>query len=144
MGLVEAVCTSDKKGIIKRAQQGVEFRKAWGINDDAHAGDWHRQVSLLAGESIDQVKEILPELEKGAFAENIITRGVNLNKLGIGSRLQVGSTVILEITQIGKECHNSGCAIKKVTGDCIMPREGIFARVIEGGKVSPNDEVATL
>ena len=144
MCVVEAICTSDKKGIVKRAQQSVEFRKAWGINGDAHAGEWHRQVSLLAGESIDQVKETLPTLKQGAFAENIITRGVNLNKLGIGSKLQIGQTVILEITQIGKECHNSGCAIKKATGDCIMPREGLFAKVIKGGKVAPDDEISTL
>ena len=144
MGVVEAICTSDKKGIVKRAQQSVEVRKAWGINGDAHAGEWHRQVSLLAGESIDQVKETLPTLKQGAFAENIITRGVKLNKLGIGSKLQIGQTVILEITQIGKECHNSGCAIKKATGDCIMPREGLFAKVIKGGKVAPDDEISTL
>ena len=107
----------------------------WGIDGDAHAGDWHRQVSLLAGESIDNVKEVLPTLKNGAFAENIITRGIDLMMLNIGDRLQVGDSVVLEVTQIGKECHNNGCAIKKATGDCIMPREGIFARVIQGGEI---------
>jgi MOSC domain-containing protein YiiM len=130
MATIEAVCTSHKKGIVKREEQSIQLKKAWGIEGDAHAGDWHRQVSLLAGESIDQVKNILPSLKNGAFAENIITRGIDLSRLAIGNRLQAGKTVIIEITQIGKECHNSGCAIKKATGDCIMPREGIFAKVI--------------
>ena len=141
MAHVEAVCLSHKKGIVKKEQQQVEMRENWGIDGDAHGGDWHRQVSLLAGESIDNVKEILPTLKNGAFAENIITRGINLTTLQIGDRLQVGDQVILEITQIGKECHNSGCAIKKATGDCIMPREGIFSRVIKGGTVAKDDTI---
>jgi MOSC domain-containing protein YiiM len=136
MAHVEAVCLSHKKGIVKKEQDKVTLRENWGIEGDAHAGDWHRQVSLLAGESIDNVKEILPTLKNGAFAENIITRGFDLNSVKIGDRLQIGDTVVLEITQIGKECHNSGCAIKKATGDCIMPKEGIFSRVIQGGEVS--------
>lgn len=144
MATIEAVCTSYKKGIVKREQKGIELKTAWGIKGDAHAGDWHRQVSLLAGESIDQVKDILPSLKNGAFAENIITRGIDLSRLGIGSRLQAGSAVILEITQIGKECHNSGCAIKKATGDCIMPKEGVFAKVIEGGMIYKGDEIFSL
>ena len=136
MAHVEAVCLSHKKGIVKKERDQVEVRENWGIEGDAHAGEWHRQVSLLAGESIDGVKKILPTIKNGAFAENIITRGIELNSLKIGDRLQIGDEVILEITQIGKECHNSGCAIKKATGDCIMPREGIFARVIQGGEIS--------
>jgi MOSC domain-containing protein YiiM len=136
MAYVEAVCLSYKKGIVKKEQEQVEVRQNWGIEGDAHAGDWHRQVSLLAGESIDGVKQVLPTIKNGAFAENIITRGVDLNSLQIGNRLQVGDRVVLEITQIGKECHNSGCAIKKATGDCIMPREGIFAKVISGGVIT--------
>ena len=139
MAHIEAVCLSHKKGIVKKEQQQVEMLENWGIDGDAHAGDWHRQVSLLAGESIDNVKEILPTLKNGAFAENIITRGIDLTTLTIGDRLQVGDQVVLEITQIGKECHNSGCAIKKATGDCIMPREGIFSRVIKGGTVVKED-----
>ena len=144
MGTVEAVCTSTKKGMVKKEQPSVHLKEAWGIDGDAHAGDWHRQVSLLAAESIEQVKEVLPTLKKGAFAENIITRGIDLSRIGIGSKLQVGSQVVLEITQIGKECHNNGCVIKKTTGDCIMPREGIFAKVVTGGSVSAGDEIEIL
>ena len=141
MGIIEAVCISEKKGMVKQAQEQVELKKDWGICGDAHAGRWHRQVSLLAGESIDQVKNIIPSLKDGAFAENLITRGINLDTLPIVSRLRVGESAVLQITQIGKECHNSGCAIKKATGDCIMPREGIFAKVLEGGYVEPNNKI---
>ncbi|MBU0485676.1 MAG: MOSC domain-containing protein [Proteobacteria bacterium] len=142
MGHVEAVCTSQKKGIVKRAQSEVLCKKDWGIAGDAHAGDWHRQISLLAGESIDNVKKTLPTLKDGAFAENIITRGVALSALKIGDRLKLGSEVVIEITQIGKECHNSGCAIKKATGDCIMPKEGLFSKVIKGGVIKTKDEIS--
>lgn len=142
MGEVEAVCISARKGIIKQAVAEVELLTNWGIAEDAHAGDWHRQVSLLAGESIDRVKEKLPKLAHGVFAENIVTRGVDLTALKIGDRLLIGEKVELEITQIGKECHNSGCAIKKATGDCIMPREGIFSRVLKGGKVRAGLSIA--
>lgn len=143
MAYVEAVCTSAKKGVVKKPQQVIELKVNWGIETDAHAGDWHRQVSLLAGESIDLVKETMPSLKNGAFAENIITRGIDLSNINIGDRLQIGEDVMLEITQIGKECHNSGCAIKKKTGDCIMPREGLFAKVIAGGRVQAGDAVVT-
>ena len=141
MAYVEAVCTSHKKGIVKREQKKVVLKENFGIEDDAHAGDWHRQVSLLAGESIDIVKETLPTLKNGAFAENIITRGLDLTKLLVGDRLQIGDTIVLEITQIGKECHNSGCAIKKATGNCIMPKEGLFSIVVTGGTISGADEI---
>ncbi len=144
MAEVEAVCISAEKGMVKKAQAAIDLKESWGIEGDAHAGDWHRQVSLLAGESIDQVKEILPKLQQGAFAENIITRGIELASVGIGNSLQVGPTVVLEITQIGKECHNSGCVIKKATGDCIMPREGVFARVVVGGRIVPGDKIVRL
>ena len=144
MATVEAVCTSDKKGIVKKEQERVTLKTDWGIEGDAHAGDWHRQVSLLASESIQLVREVLPTLKKGAFAENIITQGIDLETLSIGKRVRIGSSAVLEITQIGKECHNSGCAIKKATGDCIMPREGLFAKVIEGGSVGPGDEIVRL
>ena len=144
MAHVEAVCVSRKKGIVKKEQGNVVLIENWGIDGDAHAGDWHRQVSLLAGESIDTVKETLPTLKNGAFAENIITRGIDLTTLKIGDRLQVGDTVVLEITQIGKECHNDGCAIKKATGDCIMPREGIFSRVIQGGEIVKELKIALI
>jgi MOSC domain-containing protein YiiM len=144
MAYVEAVCLSHKKGIVKKEQGKVALRENWGLEGDAHAGEWHRQVSLLAGESIDTVKEVLPTLKNGAFAENIITRGIDLNTLNIGDRLQIGDEIVLEITQIGKECHNSGCAIKKATGDCIMPREGIFARVIKGGEVAKEAAITVI
>ena len=144
MAYVEAVCLSHKKGIVKKEQGKVEVRQNWGIEGDAHAGDWHRQISLLAGESIDNVKQVLPTLKNGAFAENIITRGLDLRVLRIGDRLQVGDHVILEITQIGKECHNSGCAIKKATGDCIMPREGLFAQVIKGGILAKEQQIRLM
>ena len=144
MAYVEAVCLSHKKGIVKKEQNKVVARENWGIEGDAHAGNWHRQISLLAGESIDSVKEILPTLKNGAFAENIITRGINLSSLRIGDRLQIGEEVILEITQIGKECHNSGCAIKKATGDCIMPREGLFAQVIKGGILAKEQQIRLM
>jgi len=141
MAYVEAVCISDKKGIVKRERAEVMLKAAWGMEGDAHAGEWHRQISLLAGESIDNVKKILPTLKNGAFAENIITRGLDLTALAVGDRLRVGDGVLLEITQIGKECHNQGCAIKKATGDCIMPREGLFAKVIVGGLLKPGDSI---
>ncbi|MBT8346582.1 MAG: MOSC domain-containing protein [Desulfofustis sp.] len=144
MATVEAVCTSDKKGIVKKERDRVILKANWGIEGDAHAGDWHRQISLLASESIELVREQLPTLKKGAFAENIITRGIDLEKIGIGRKIQIGASAVLEITQIGKECHNSGCAIKKATGDCIMPREGLFAKVIEGGSVGPGDDIVAL
>lgn len=144
MAYIEAVCISEKKGVVKKQQPMIRLRENWGIESDAHAGDWHRQVSLLAGESIDTVKEAMPTLKKGAFAENIITRGINLTAVNIGERLQIGEEVVLEITQIGKECHNKGCAIKKLTGDCIMPREGIFAKVINGGTVQAEDVITVL
>ena len=144
MAYVEAVCTSHKKGIVKREQKKVVLKEKFGIEDDAHAGDWHRQVSLLAGESIDIVKETLPTLKNGAFAENIITRGLDLTQLSVGDRLQIGDTIVLEITQIGKECHNSGCAIKKATGDCIMPKEGLFSIVLTGGTISGADEIQVV
>jgi MOSC domain-containing protein YiiM len=139
MAHVEAVCISEKKGMVKREQAEVVLKTEWGMENDAHAGDWHRQVSLLAGESIDNVKKILPTLKNGAFAENIITRGIDLTTLKVGDRLQVGEEILLEITQIGKECHNQGCVIKKATGDCIMPKEGLFARVVRGGLARPGD-----
>ena len=144
MGSVEAVCVSHKKGIVKKEKQEVTLKPEWGIEGDAHAGDWHRQISLLAGESIDTVKEQMPTLKNGAFAENIITRGIDLSSLKIGDQIRGGKAVLLEITQIGKECHNSGCAIKKLTGDCIMPKEGLFARVLEGGTLKKGDTLVVV
>ncbi len=144
MATVEAICTSAKKGIVKKAVSQALFEKDFGISDDAHAGKWHRQVSLLAAESIDNVKKKLPTLKDGAFAENLITKGLDITKIKVGDQLQIGATIILEITQIGKKCHNDGCAIKKATGDCIMPKEGLFAKVIEGGTARAGDTISPL
>lgn len=144
MAHVEAVCISAKKGVVKKQRERVVLKADWGIEEDGHAGEWHRQVSLLAGESIDTVKETMPSLKHGAFAENIVTRGIDLGHILIGTRLQIGAEAIVEVTQIGKECHNKGCAIKKLTGDCIMPREGIFAKVISGGAVEPGDAIEII
>ena len=141
MATIEAICISKKKGIPKSPITEATFQVGFGIVSDAHGGDWHRQVSLLAGESIDGVKKKLPQLTYGAFAENIITRGIDLKKIAVGDTLQIGTDILIEITQIGKECHDSGCAIKKATGDCIMPREGIFAKVIQGGEAKAGDEI---
>ena len=141
MAIIEAICISKKKGMVKKATPVATFEAGYGIVDDAHAGKWHRQVSLLAGESIDTVKEKLPTLKDGAFAENIITRDLDLASVNVGDSLQIGTDIILEITQIGKKCHNDGCVIKKATGDCIMPKEGIFAKVIQGGKAQANDSI---
>lgn len=143
MGYIEAVCISTEKGTVKQAVSGIVLRRDWGIEGDAHAGEWHRQVSVLAGESIDRMRDKIPDLADGMFAENIVTRGIDLSGLVIGSRLCIGNGVILEITQIGKECHNSGCAIQQATGECIMPKEGLFCRVVQGGSVQPGMAVST-
>ena len=135
MSVVEAVCISEKKGMVKKEVPEINLEENWGITGDAHAGIWHRQGSLLAGESIDTVKKKLPHLKHGVFAENIVTRGLDLMTLAVGDRLVINDQVELEVTQIGKKCHNDGCAIKKATGDCIMPKEGIFTKVIRGGVV---------
>lgn len=142
MAVIEVLCVSSKKGMVKKAAAQAEFVAGFGIAGDAHGGDWHRQVSLLAGESIDLVKEKLPALKDGAFAENIVTRGLNLAAVKVGDRLRIGGEIILEITQIGKQCHNDGCAIKKATGDCIMPKEGLFAKVVQGGTAKAGDPVS--
>jgi MOSC domain-containing protein YiiM len=144
MATVEAICISSKKGIVKKAVDQAIFVKDSGITDDAHAGKWHRQVSLLAAESIDIVKQKLPTLKDGAFAENIITKGLDITTIKVGDQLQIGAEIILEITQIGKKCHNDGCAIKKATGDCIMPKEGLFATVIHGGTARAGDTISPI
>jgi len=142
MAQVEAVCISENKGERKKPVEAVELRENHGIVGDAHAGEWHRQVSLLAVESIDKMRALGLDVTSGDFAENITTSGIQLVSLPIGTRLQVGET-LLEVTQIGKECHTR-CAIYYQAGDCVMPKEGIFARVISGGSVRPGDEVKIL
>ena len=137
---VVAVCISDVKGIIKTPVDEIYVKIDHGIIGDAHAGDWHRQVSLLASESVGKLREKIPDLEAGVFAENILTSGICLYELPVGTKLEIGEA-LLEVTQIGKVCHNEGCAIKKQTGDCVMPREGIFASVVREGKIKPGDEI---
>lgn len=135
-----AVCTSERKGIRKRPVGEAELRPDWGIVGDAHAADWHRQVSLLAWESIEKMRALGLNVNTGSFAENITTEGISLVDLPIGTRLRLGETLV-EVTQIGKECH-SRCAIYAQAGDCVMPREGIFVRVHEGGMVRAGDVIA--
>jgi len=130
---VVAVNISEKKGEQKVQVPAVDLQENHGIIGDAHAGDWHRQVSLLAEESIDKMRQLGLDLNPGAFAENITTRGVELVSLPVGSRFELGEA-LLEVTQIGKECHQH-CAIYHQAGDCVMPKEGIFARVLRGGNV---------
>ncbi|MDD5191455.1 MAG: MOSC domain-containing protein [Dehalococcoidales bacterium] len=139
MATVKAVCISENKGERKKPVEAVELRENHGIVGDAHAGDWHRQVSLLASESIDKMRALGLDVDSGDFAENITTTGIELVSLPIGTRLQIGET-LMEVTQIGKECHNR-CAIYYQAGDCVMPKEGIFAKVITGGMIRPGDEV---
>lgn len=110
-----------------------------GIVGDAHAGNWHRQVSLLADESVEKMRSKFPDIPIGAFAENILTQGIEVCKLPIGTKLQIGE-VTLQVTQIGKECH-ADCAIRKQVGDCVMPREGVFAIVLAGGIIRPGDGI---
>lgn len=139
MAEVVAVCISENKGERKKPVAAVELRENHGIVGDAHAGDWHRQVSLLASESIDKMRALGLDVTSGDFAENITTIGIELVSLPVGTRLQIGETV-LEVTQIGKECHNR-CAIFYQAGDCVMPKEGIFAKVIQGGMVKSGDAI---
>jgi MOSC domain-containing protein YiiM len=139
-GTIQAICISGEKGVVKEPVASAELRPEHGLVGDAHAGPWHRQVSLLAAESIAKIKAALPDLADGAFAENIVTEGVDLLTVPVGGRLLLGDGVELEVTQIGKECHNS-CAIKQQTGDCVMPREGIFCRVIQGGLLKKGDPI---
>lgn len=139
MAQVQAVCISDTKGVRKTPVAEVELLENHGIAGDAHAGDWHRQVSLLAQESIDKMVALGLKVSAGDFGENLTTSGIELVTLPVGSRLQVGES-LLEVTQIGKVCHTR-CAIYYQAGDCVMPKEGIFARVIVGGTVRPVDSI---
>jgi len=138
-GKVLAVNVSLNKGERKTPVDSVTLREGHGIEGDAHAGDWHRQVSLLAMESIAKMQALGLDVGEGDFAENITTEGVDLVSLPIGSRIALGETV-LEVTQIGKVCHTR-CAIFYQAGDCVMPKEGIFGKVITGGVVRPGDEI---
>ena len=142
MAEVVSVNISEKKGTVKREVDEINLKINHGIVGDAHAGNWHRQISLLAEESIDTMRGNGIELVNGIFAENINTVGIDLKNLPVGTRLKVGETVI-EVTQIGKECHND-CEIKKKVGKCVMPTEGIFAIVIKEGTVRKGDIIEIL
>ena len=143
MAKVKDVCISEKKGDQKLPIDEVLLKVDHGIVGDAHAGNWHRQVSLLAAESVAKVQKALNfELKSGDFAENILTEGIELFTLPIGTKLQIGEAVG-EVTQIGKECHQ-GCAIRELAGDCVMPREGIFVKVLKEGKVKAGDEIKVI
>jgi MOSC domain-containing protein YiiM len=131
---VVAVSISATKGVKKDNVAEARVLANFGLEGDAHAGDWHRQVSLLAVESIDKMRKRGLDLKPGDFAENLTTQGIDIPHLPVGTRLRVGEEVVLEVTQIGKACHH-GCAIKQAVGDCVMPREGIFARVVRGGLI---------
>lgn len=140
MAVVTSVNLSEKKGVAKHPVPEIQLRCHHGIVGDAHAGDWHRQVSLLAEESVDTMCAAAPvDLPAGAFAENINTRGLELKTLPVGTLLKVGPA-ILRVTQIGKECHND-CAIKRAVGRCVMPTEGVFATVEREGTVRPGDTI---
>lgn len=142
IGKVLSLNVSDKKGVVKTPADEVLLRAGHGIEGDAHAGDWHRQVSLLGIESFEKMRAAGIELEPGKFAENITTQGIVLYELPIGTKFKMGET-LQEVTQIGKQCH-AGCEIKKLVGDCVMPREGIFTKVLKGGKVRPGDAIEVL
>ena len=142
MAEVVAVNISEKKGIRKHEVPYIDLLPHHGIVGDAHAGDWHRQVSLLAEESVDTMRSLGLTLNAGAFAENINTIGIELKTLPVGTVLQIGPAV-LRVTQIGKECHND-CAIKKATGKCVMPTEGIFCEVLMPGRVQKGDQITIL
>lgn len=143
MAKVVSINISDKKGIIKTPVDKAFFKIDHGIVGDAHASNWHRQISLLAVESIDKMRaKGFEELKFGDFAENITTEGINVYELPIGQRLRIGECEV-EVTQIGKKCHG-GCEIKKKTGDCVMPREGIFVKVITEGNVYLGNKISLI
>ena len=140
VGRILAVCISQKKGERKHPVACAALQADWGIPGDAHAGNWHRQVSLLGTESVAKAQAHLSfRLRPGDFAENILCEGICLYRLPVGTKLRLG-TALTQVTQIGKQCHQD-CAIRKATGDCVMPREGIFVRVLESGEVRPGDAV---
>ena len=144
MGRIDAICTSEKKGVRKAPVSSARFVSGHGIEGDAHSGPWHRQVSLLAAEHVQQTRLAgLPEIAAGDFAENLVVSGTNLDSLGLGSRLRLGRDVELRITQIGKVCHKP-CRIQDLTGACIMPIRGVFARVEASGVVSVGDDVTIV
>lgn len=142
MGRVIAVCISKEKGTQKYRIPEGEFIEEGGIKDDAHAGKWHRQVSLLSYDKIQEFRAKGAEIEDGAFGENLVVEGFDFAKLPVGTKFRCND-VVLEMTQIGKKCHH-GCAIFQKMGDCIMPREGVFTRVLHGGVIHEGDELVII
>jgi MOSC domain-containing protein YiiM len=141
-GKIISVNVSDNKGERKHNIERCLLRQGHGLEDDAHAGPWHRQVSLLASESIEKIRKKGLDVKPGDFAENLTTEGIDLPALPVGTKIRAGS-VLMKVTQIGKECHTR-CAIFYQAGDCVMPREGIFTEVVEGGEVGVGDEIEVL
>ena len=142
MGKIMAVNISEERGTQKKNVHSARLIEDWGIEHDAHAGKWHRQVSLLSYEKIEEFRKKGAPVDEGAFGENLIIQGIDLRHLPVGTRLACGE-VLLEVTQIGKQCHN-GCEIFRLMGDCIMPREGVFTRVLKGGEIKAGDEITML
>lgn len=144
IGKVISVNISEKKGVIKSPVQQIILNEK-GIENDAHAGDWHRQISLLADESITRFKDVLGrDIDYGEFAENITTKGLVLFEMKPGDIIKIGKDVVMQVTQIGKKCHGDGCAIFTAAGRCVMPKEGIFCKVITNGNITANDEIVYL
>ncbi len=142
MGEIKAICISRERGTQKTEIPEAEIQVDWGIVGDAHGGKWHRQISLLSFEKIEAFRARGAEIDFGAFGENLIVEGYDLRTLPVGTRFQIGD-VLLEMTQIGKECH-SHCEIFKKMGDCIMPREGVFAQVLQGGHIKKGDRIEAI
>lgn len=143
MGIIRGICISDVRGIQKTEVPEAELITDWGIEGDAHAGKWHRQVSLLSYDKIEEFKKKGADIENGAFGENLIVEGYDFKNLPVGSIFHIGEEAVLRMTQIGKECH-SHCQIFRKMGDCIMPREGVFAEVVQGGHIAVGDEVTLV
>lgn len=141
MGKILAICTSPKRGTVKTEVPEATLTPEWGIETDAHGGNWHRQVSLLSAEKIENFRKKI-WVDYGAFGENLVVEGFDFRNLPVTSRFQVGD-VVLEMTQIGKECH-SDCAIRRTAGRCVMPTDGIFAVVVEEGRIKAGDEIALV
>lgn len=142
-GKIVAVCTSETKGVRKKNVGEGMLIPNHGLEGDAHAGDWHRQVSLLALESIEKMRQKGLDVNPGDFAENLTTEGINLVELPVGTRLRIGPAAVGEVTQIGKVCHDR-CAIYYQAGDCVMPREGIFIKVLKDGPVKTGDVIEVM
>jgi MOSC domain-containing protein YiiM len=139
-GTIKAISLSENRGVAKKNVARAQLQCDHGLVGDAHAGSWHRQVSLLAVEAIDRMAAQGARVAPGDFAENITTEGIDLDRLSLGSRLRLGATAELEITQLGKVCHGR-CAVFQRVGDCVMPREGVFAKVVKPGWIAAGDRI---